>query len=66
MNTYVSSDDLAEYDVFAIEPTSLAEKDEELRAVTVLAMIGHRYPARVAMTEDELFVVEALTVDALA
>ena len=64
--TYESANDLAEDDMFAVEPTRLAEQDEELGAVAVLAVVGHGHPARVAVTQDELLVVEAFSVDALA
>lgn len=64
--TYESADDLSEDDVFAVEPARFAEQDEELGTVAVLAVVRHRNPARVAMTQDKLLVVETFTIDALA
>ena len=52
--------------MFGVEPARFGEQDVELRAVRVLAVVGHRHPARRAVTQDEVLVVEPVAEDALA
>ena len=64
--TYKSSDNFAEYDVFLVKPTSLGEKDVELRTIGVRSVIGHGYPSCTSVRQDEIFIVKTLSVNALA
>ena len=60
-----AADDFAEDDVLGVEPARFGEQDVELWAVGVLAVVGHRHPARRAVTQDEVLVVEPVAEDAL-
>ena len=51
--------------MFGVEPARFGEQDVELRAVGVLAVVGHGHPARCAVTQDEVLVVEPVAEDAL-
>ena len=66
LNDVVSLDDLAENDVLSVEPTGLGKENKELGAVGVLAVVGHGYPAGATVGQDEVLIVKALSVDALA
>lgn len=48
--------DLAEHDMFAIEPTGGHGGDEELRAVGVAAGIGHREQKRAGVLLGEVLI----------
>ena len=62
--TYESTDDLAEDDVFSVKPACPRQQDEELRAVRITTLIGHRHPTRGSVTQYEVLVHEPLPVDA--
>jgi len=57
---------LAEYHVFAIQPSRLRRAEEELRAVGVGAGVGHGEDSLAGVLEREVLVGELLAVDALA
>mmetsp|Transcript_32839 Transcript_32839/g.82836 ORF Transcript_32839/g.82836 Transcript_32839/m.82836 type:complete len:228 (-) Transcript_32839:2-685(-) len=57
---------LAKDDVLAIEPGGSHSGDEELRAVGVLAGVGHGEKARLGVLELEVLVSKLLSVDRLA
>lgn len=52
--------------MLAIEPGGLNCSYEELRAIGVLACIGHAHPARPVVLQLEVLIWEALTIDALS
>lgn len=54
---------LAEDDMTAVQPAGRLCGDEELRAVGVLAGIGHAQPTSAIVAQLEVLVVEALAVD---
>jgi hypothetical protein len=58
--------DFAEDDVLAVEPAAGHEGDEELRAVGVLAGVGHREQVGLGVLQGEVLVLKLLTVDGLS
>ena len=53
---FLTTNDLAEHDVFAIEPTGDHGRDEELGAVGVGASIGHRQQIRAIVLQREVLI----------
>jgi hypothetical protein len=64
VDTY--AEDFGEDDVLSVEPGGLLGGDEELRAVRVLAGVGHRQPAGAEVLQLEVLVGELLAVDGAA
>ena len=58
-------DQLAENDMAAVQPRRLLERNEELRAVGVLAGVGHGEQAGGAVLHQEVLIIELGTIDAL-
>ena len=52
--------------MLAVEPRRLDGGDEELRAVCVLASVGHAHPPGPVVLQLEVLVRETVTVDAFA
>ena len=63
---YHSIDDHPEDNVSPIEPGGLNSGDEELRAVGVLARVGHAQPSRTLVLELEVLILEFVAIDTLA
>ena len=61
----LSSNDLSEDDVSAVEPWGLSNSDEELTSIGVLSSVGHG-EAALEVLQLEVFIREFRTVDALA
>lgn len=57
-------EDSPEDGVLAIEPGSGHEGDEELRAIGVLASVGHAQHARLSVVQHKVLILKVLTVDA--
>merc|ERR1711997_347833 len=57
---------LSKHDMLPIQPLGLDSGDEELRAVGVLASIGHRQPAGALVLQSEVLVLELVPVDRLS
>ena len=62
--TYESSQNFSKDDVFAVHPSGLDHRDEELRSIRVLSFVCHGNHSRGTMAEDEVLVVELLSEDA--
>ena len=56
---------LSKYDMLPVQPGGLHSGDEELRAVGVLASIGHGQPAGALVLQSEVLVLELVAVDGL-
>jgi hypothetical protein len=57
---------LSKYDVLAIQPRSGNGGDEELRAIGILAGIGHRQKTRFRVLELEVLICEFVAIDRLS
>jgi hypothetical protein len=66
INDFEALEDLAEYDVSAIEPCRGDSSDEELAAICILSAVGHGQEAFTSMLELEVLVREFGAVDGLA
>ena len=63
---YHSTEDFSEDNVSSIEPWGLDRGEEKLRAIGVLASVGHREPTSAVVLELEVLIGKFLAVDRLA
>lgn len=67
LSTYLHSvNDLAEYDVLAVQPWGLNGGDKELRSVRVRPRVGHGQVARSLVREVKVLILKLPPVDGLA
>lgn len=65
-SAYHSIQNLSKHNMSAVQPRSLSSGDEELRAVSVLASIGHRQPTSTIVAQFKVLIFETFTIDAAA
>lgn len=64
--THHALQDLSKDHVFAVQPRGHDGGDEELRAVSVFAGVGHAEPAGGVVLQLEVLIGETVSIDALA
>lgn len=64
--TYHSPDNFSKENMFAVQPSSSVQKDEELRAVCICSVVGHGHISTGFVAQLEVFINECRSVDTFA